>query len=99
MTFSWGGADYIGTAGPRDTMTELTEGGYHADQEFAILVPHAVFGSDAPPAERNVLTVYVDAHGIPCSREESSSSVAARIAAIDRAGGGLVYTLRAESRG
>ena len=100
VTFGYGGTDYTGTTGARDTMKELTEGGFHHDQEFAILVPIAAFGNAAAPSEKDILTVCVDAYGIPCSADETTSArVNARVQKVGRAGGGLTLTLKAEGRG
>ena len=99
VTFGFGGIDYTGTSGPRDLMKSLTEGGNHADQEFEILVPIAAFGSAARPAENQVITVCVDAFGVPCSSDESGTRVNARVKKITPAGGGITYMLRTDTRG
>lgn len=99
ITFRFGGKDYTATTGARDTMAALSEGGFHNDQEFSLLVEIAQFGSDTRPAEKQKIEVYVDADGIPCAADDSTGRVTARIQTIGRAGGGLTYTLRTDSRG
>ncbi len=99
ITFTFGGVDYVGTAGARDTMLSLTDGGFNNDQEFSLLVETAQFGSDSRPGEKQKIAVCVDADGIPCGADDSVRRLAARIQTIGRAGGGLTYTLRADTRG
>ncbi len=99
ITFAWGGVDYTGTTGARDTMSELVDGGKVNNQEFRILVATAAFGDVAPPGERAKVEVCLDAHGIPCSADEEISRVSARITAIGRAGGGLTFTIATDQRG
>jgi hypothetical protein len=101
ITFSFGGVDYTGTAIGWRTEKELTEGGFHADiQPKQILVDPSQYGSDAQPGEKAVLSVCVDGNGIPCSVGSAvGSRVRVRVQDIGRAGGGITYTVRAETRG
>jgi hypothetical protein len=98
VTVGFGGSDYTGTSGARDTMRSLTEGGHINDQEFALLFQCSAFGSATPPTEREKVTVCVDANGIPCAAEDSTSRINARVRSIGRAGAGLTYTLQSEAR-
>jgi hypothetical protein len=101
ITFSFGGADYVGTAIGWRTEKELTEGGFHADiQPKQILVDPAQYGSAAQPGEKAVLSVCVDGNGVPCAVDSAvGSRVRVRVQAVGRAGGGITYTVRAETRG
>jgi|GEM_PF-5376177 len=100
ITFGFGGVDYTGTTGARDTMKQLTEGGFHEDSEFRILVNPAQYGSAAKPAEKAVLAVCVDGDGIPCAADDAvGSRINVRVQEIGRAGGGITYTVRTATRG
>lgn len=101
ITFSFGGADYTGTAIGWRTRKELTEGGYHNDiQEKQILVDPAQYGTNAKPAEKSVLAVCVDGDGIPCTATDAvGSRVRVRVQEAGRSGGGISYTVTTETRG
>lgn len=100
VTFGWSGKDYTGTSGDRETADEAVPGGIVNGQEFTILVATAAFGEDARPGERKVVSVCVDGDGIPCGADDAvGERVASRIVSIDRAGGGLLFTLRSAQRG
>jgi hypothetical protein len=99
-TFGFGGVDYLATCGARDTMQSLVEGGFHNDTEFTALVEAAQFGSATQPAEGQNITVCLDKNGVPCLAEDASGNrLTVRISKITRAGGGLTYTLRTNTRG
>lgn len=101
ITFSYGGADYVGTAIGWRTEKSLTDVGFHADiQPKQILVNPAQFGGAPQPGEKAVLSVCVDGNGVPCPADEAvGSRVSVRVQEIGRAGGGITYTVRAETRG
>lgn len=100
ITFGYGGTDYTATTGARDTMRSLAEGGFHNDQDFSLLVEIAQFGDAERPGEKDIVTVCVDADGIPCPADEAvGDRISARIQRVGRAGGGLSYELRTVTRG
>lgn len=99
ITWGFGGIDYTGTLGARDTFKSLTEGGFIAEQELRMLVETAQFGEATRPAERQKITICVNADLIPCHVDDAvGSRVNARITRIDRAGGGLTYTISTTAR-
>lgn len=99
ITWGFGGKDYLGTIGSRDTMKMLTEGGFIADQKLRILVETAQFETATRPRERETITICVNADLIPCYVDDAvGSRVNGRITQIDRAGGGLTYTIGSVAR-
>jgi hypothetical protein len=103
VLIGWAGYDFAGTCGARDTMTSLMEGGTVNEQELSILIATETFGEVEPPGKdrRDVITVCVDAHGLPCfpDNPQTATRVNARVVKVGRAGGGLTFTLRTEQRG
>ena len=98
VTFGFGGVDYEGTTGARDTMRMLTDGGQIRDHEFTILVAASQFSAVSVPDDGDKITVCVERNGIPCHTNDSTERVNARITQIGRAGAGLTITCRTESR-
>lgn len=98
--FAFGGKDYVATCGARDTEDSLTEGGYHHDSDLTLLVETSQFGNDTRPAEKDKITLCVDADGVPCPTEEAvGERVEMRIERIGRSGGGASYELKTATRG
>ncbi len=99
VTFGFNGVDYVGTHGHRDTGETLEMGGFLQEQEFRLLVSTAQFEGGSRPAERDKITLCVDADLIPCSVDDAvGARVGARITEIGRAMGGLTYTIRTDKR-
>lgn len=101
VSFEWQGGIYSGTCGARDTMRELTEGGYVEEQQFAILVPlEHLASADRKPREKDKIAVCVDNDGIPCAVEDAAEArVQCTIQKVGRALAGLTFTLSTTQRG
>jgi hypothetical protein len=99
FTFGFGGIDYVATCGARDTMQSLVEGGIHHDTEFTALVESAQFAQVTAPTEKDQITVCVDSSGVPCAAEDAARRITCRIQSVTRAGGGMTFKLRTNTRG
>lgn len=99
VSFEFDGVGYTGTAGPRDTMKELTEGGFHADEEFLLMAAVEQFDGQNRPTEKDQITIYLTADGIPCSAEDAASSKNMRVKKVGRSGAALTFTLGTIGRG
>jgi hypothetical protein len=100
VTFGFGGVDYTGTCVKRQTSSQLVEGGFLYDQEIKLTVEVSQYGSATRPAERDTLTLCMDADGIPCATADAvATRINARILGIGRAGAGLTYQLQTVNRG
>jgi hypothetical protein len=103
VNFDFAGVTWVASAGSRDTMKSLTQGGFTRDQEVSLLVPCDQFieAQTTPPTEQGTITLHINDAGIPCDKDSASNTtptVSARITRISRSGGAYTYELRTAKR-